>query len=100
MLQSLPAKNERILRVPMTSLQRKYYRWVLTRNFKELNKGHRGQSINTLSNIVIELKKICNHPYLLTGVEENIDDDAESLEALVRASGTQSICSGILSPSH
>lgn len=35
---SLPPKNERILRVPMTPLQRQYYRWILTRNFKELNK--------------------------------------------------------------
>lgn len=41
--QSLPPKNERILRVGMTPLQRQYYRWILTRNFKELNKaGARG----------------------------------------------------------
>lgn len=31
---SLPPKNERILRVAMTPLQRQYYKWVLTRNFK------------------------------------------------------------------
>lgn len=31
---SLPPKNERILRVDMTPLQRQYYKWVLTRNFK------------------------------------------------------------------
>lgn len=37
-VQSLPPKNERILRVGMTPLQRQYYRWILTRNFKELNK--------------------------------------------------------------
>lgn len=36
--QSLPPKNEHILRVGMTPLQRQYYRWILTRNFKELNK--------------------------------------------------------------
>ena len=35
---SLPPKNERILRVPMTPLQKQYYKWILTRNFKELNK--------------------------------------------------------------
>lgn len=33
---SLPPKNERILRVDMTPLQRQYYKWVLTRNFKVL----------------------------------------------------------------
>lgn len=37
-MQSLPPKHEKILRVGMTPLQRQYYRWILTRNFKELNK--------------------------------------------------------------
>ncbi len=37
--QSLPPKHEKILRVGMTPLQRQYYRWILTRNFKELNKA-------------------------------------------------------------
>ncbi len=36
---SLPPKNERILRVEMTPLQKQYYKWILQRNFKELNKG-------------------------------------------------------------
>lgn len=36
---SLPPKTERILRVEMTPLQRQYYKWILSRNFKELNKG-------------------------------------------------------------
>lgn len=36
---SLPPKNERILRVEMTPLQRRYYKWILARNFKDLNKG-------------------------------------------------------------
>ncbi len=35
---SLPPKNERILRVAMSPLQKQYYKWILTRNFKELNK--------------------------------------------------------------
>ena len=36
--QSLPPKNERILRVGMTPLQAQYYQWILKKNFKELNK--------------------------------------------------------------
>lgn len=39
---SLPPKTERILRVEMTPLQRQYYKWILSRNFKELNKGVKG----------------------------------------------------------
>jgi SNF2 family DNA or RNA helicase len=67
---SLPAKNERILRVGMAPMQRKYYRWVITRNFAELNRGLKGQAQSTLSNIVVELKKVCNHPFLYQSAEE------------------------------
>lgn len=35
---SLPPKNERILRVEMTPLQKQYYKWILNRNFEALNK--------------------------------------------------------------
>lgn len=36
---SLPPKRERILRVEMSPMQRQYYKWVLGKNFEELNKG-------------------------------------------------------------
>lgn len=65
---SLPAKVEQILRVEMTSIQRQYYRWILTKNFDALRKGTKG-SMNTFLNIMIELKKCCNHA-LLTKPEE------------------------------
>lgn len=38
---SLPPKRERILRVEMSPMQRQYYKWVLGKNFEELNKGAR-----------------------------------------------------------
>ena len=53
---SLPPKSERVLRVPMTPLQRQYYKWVLGRNFKELNKKGRAQV--TLLNVLMDLKKV------------------------------------------
>ncbi|CAE1322927.1 CHD2 [Acanthosepion pharaonis] len=34
---SLPAKVERILRVEMSSIQKQYYKWILTKNYKALN---------------------------------------------------------------
>lgn len=36
---SLPAKTERILRVPLSPMQKLYYKWILAKNFGELNKG-------------------------------------------------------------
>lgn len=54
-------------------------RWILTRNYKALAKGTRGSTSGFL-NIVMELKKCCNHCYLIRAPE---DSDRESgLEAL------------------
>ena len=60
---SLPAKVEQILRVDMTSLQKQYYKWILTKNYSALRKGNKG-SATTFVNIVMELKKCCNHAFL------------------------------------
>ncbi|XP_065415312.1 chromodomain-helicase-DNA-binding protein 2 isoform X19 [Chrysemys picta bellii] len=67
---SLPAKVEQILRVEMSALQKQYYKWILTRNYKALSKGTRGSTSGFL-NIVMELKKCCNHCYLIKPPEEN-----------------------------
>lgn len=58
---SLPPKNERILRVEMSPLQKQYYRWILSRNFHELNRGSKGGQVSLL-NTIMELKKAVNHP--------------------------------------
>uniref|UniRef100_A0A673G9W7 Chromodomain-helicase-DNA-binding protein 2-like n=1 Tax=Sinocyclocheilus rhinocerous TaxID=307959 RepID=A0A673G9W7_9TELE len=60
---SLPAKVEQILRVDMSAQQKQFYKWILTRNYKALSKGTRGSSSGFL-NIVMELKKCCNHEHL------------------------------------
>lgn len=101
---SLPEKNEKILRVPLSTLQRQYYRWVLTRNFKELNKGVTGQSAATLSNIMIELKKVCNHPYLFGNAEEahgkSLYPDLTPQQALVANSGKMVVLDRLLRHLH
>lgn len=48
----------------MTSSQKQFYRWILTKNFEALRKGAKG-STSTFLNIVIELKKCCNHSLLI-----------------------------------
>lgn len=84
---SLPAKVEQILRVEMTSLQRQYYRWILTKNFDALRKGTKG-SINTFLNIMIELKKCCNHALLTKPEEfENQTNQDEVVVQLLKGSG-------------
>ncbi|XP_056334877.1 chromodomain-helicase-DNA-binding protein 2 isoform X3 [Danio aesculapii] len=84
---SLPAKVEQILRVDMSAQQKQFYKWILTRNFKALSKGTRGSSSGFL-NIVMELKKCCNHAFLIKQPEDGENDvPQEHLQSLVRGGG-------------
>lgn len=60
---SMPKKVESILRVEMSPLQLKFYRLILTKNFDLLAKKAGGNR-SSLQNICMELKKVCNHPFL------------------------------------
>ncbi|KAH3744089.1 protein CHROMATIN REMODELING 5 [Pelomyxa schiedti] len=82
---SLPQKKEQILRVDPTPMQRTYYKWILTRNFGELNKNVKGEGKTTLLNIVVDLKKLCNHPYLFPNAEN--PNESQPLQALINNSG-------------
>uniref|UniRef100_A0A671KS14 Chromodomain-helicase-DNA-binding protein 2-like n=1 Tax=Sinocyclocheilus anshuiensis TaxID=1608454 RepID=A0A671KS14_9TELE len=84
---SLPAKVEQILRVDMSAQQKQFYKWILTRNYKALSKGTRGSSSGFL-NVVMELKKCCNHGFLIKQPEEVENEKTqEHLQSLVRGSG-------------
>jgi len=62
-LKGMPSKSEFIIRVDLTPMQKKYYKWILTKNFEALNTKGGGQQMS-LINVMMELKKCCNHPYL------------------------------------
>uniref|UniRef100_A0A3Q2Y1N5 Chromodomain helicase DNA binding protein 1 n=1 Tax=Hippocampus comes TaxID=109280 RepID=A0A3Q2Y1N5_HIPCM len=84
---SLPAKVEQILRVEMSAIQKQYYKWILTRNYKALSKGIKGSTSGFL-NIMMELKKCCNHCYLIKPPEDHeFLNRAEALQQLIRSSG-------------
>ncbi|CAG5136053.1 unnamed protein product [Candidula unifasciata] len=62
-LKGMPSKSEFIVRVELSALQKKYYKYILARNYEALNiKG--GSNQTSLLNIMMDLKKCCNHPYL------------------------------------
>ncbi|XP_054157969.1 chromodomain-helicase-DNA-binding protein 4-like [Oppia nitens] len=62
-LKNMPSKSEFLVRVDLAPLQKKYYKFILTRNFDALNIKGGGKQVSLL-NIVMDLKKCCNHPYL------------------------------------
>lgn len=87
---SLPPKIERILRIEMSPLQKQYYKWILERNFQNLNKGVRGNQVSLL-NVVVELKKCCNHPFLFESADHGYGGDSigdrNKVERIVMSSG-------------
>ncbi|KII61718.1 Chromodomain-helicase-DNA-binding protein 8 [Thelohanellus kitauei] len=69
---NIAPKEETIIEVEMTSIQKKVYRGILERNLSFLTKGTSSTNLPNLMNIMMELRKCCNHPFLNNGVEEKI----------------------------
>ncbi|CAN0430288.1 unnamed protein product, partial [Hapterophycus canaliculatus] len=53
-------------------VQRQFYRAIYEKNTQFLFKGARPVHAPSLMNIMMELRKCCNHPFLNRGVEERI----------------------------
>ncbi|CAM9745440.1 unnamed protein product [Chrysoparadoxa australica] len=73
---SLPPKTETILFIGMSAKQKEVYRNVLLRDIDMVNgTGQSGQAGRTaILNIMMQLRKCCNHPYLFAGVEDRTLD--------------------------
>jgi len=83
---SMPPKVEQILRVEMTIRQKKIYRLVLTRNYDALA---RGKNQVSLINIMMQLRKTCNHAELVGEPDEQQVqlNPADRLKQLIYGSG-------------
>lgn len=67
---SLLPKQEMNLYVPMAEMQRKWYQKILEKDIDAVNgAGGKRESKTRLLNIVMQLRKCCNHPYLFEGAE-------------------------------
>ena len=75
---SLKPKEETIVEVELTNIQKKYYRGILEKNFSFLSKSSSNANVPNLMNTMMELRKCCIHPYLLNGAEEQIQEDYKS----------------------
>ncbi|KAJ2707561.1 ATP-dependent DNA helicase Hrp3, partial [Coemansia spiralis] len=84
---SLPNRTECILRVELSGMQVHYYKNILTRNYAVLNRNTTGGGQMSLLNIMVELKKASNHPFLFPNAETQQDTKEEVLRGLVTNSG-------------
>jgi len=65
----LPSKEETVIEVELSTLQRKTYTAILEKNFAALTAPD--AAFPALCNVMMELRKCCNHPYLIDSVEQN-----------------------------
>ena len=95
----LPPKTEKIIRVELSDIQLEYYKNILTRNYAALNQGAKGQK-QSLLNIMMELKKASNHPFMFPNAEERILAGSERredvLKGLITSSGKMMLLDQLL----
>ncbi|KAG9818734.1 SNF2 family DNA-dependent chromodomain-containing ATPase, partial [Aureobasidium melanogenum] len=95
----LPGKTEKIIRVELSDVQLEYYKNILTRNYAALNSGTKGQK-QSLLNIMMELKKASNHPFMFPNAEDRILEGKtgreDQLKALVTSSGKMMLLDRLL----
>ena len=97
---SIAPKEETIVDIELTRVQKKFYRAFLSENANTLLSQITGGALNSLQNLMMQLRKVCNHPYLIKGAEESVlkekrEDPASKdkteeqleLESMIMASG-------------
>ncbi|ESQ39568.1 hypothetical protein EUTSA_v10000738mg [Eutrema salsugineum] len=99
-MQNIPPKTERMVPVELTTIQAEYYRAMLTKNYQILRNIGKGVAQQSMLNIVMQLRKVCNHPYLIPGTEP----DSGSLEFLhdmrIKASAKLTLLHSMLKVLH
>lgn len=84
---SLPPKKEIYIKVGMTQIQKNIYKKLLTSNLINDSK-------TVYKNIIMQLRKCCNHPYLFQGIEEEHEDETD--DHLVNVSSKMRILDKLL----
>ena len=96
-VEQLPPKTEYLIHCPMTTLQKKIYRGILTKDLESLQSAIKSKSNEfgktSLLNILQQLRKAADHPYLFKGVEPEPFKDGEHL---VNVSGKMVVLAALI----
>ncbi|KAL9647454.1 hypothetical protein ABK040_006815 [Willaertia magna] len=89
--EQLPEKSEKIIYVELSSLQKQLYRSIQDKNSIMIN----GKAKKSFNNVVMQLRKVCNHPFLFD-FDTNPYSDEEYYDLLIRSSGKFELLDRIL----
>ncbi|KAJ8613048.1 hypothetical protein MRB53_037100 [Persea americana] len=84
----LPDKQERVIKCSMSSLQAKLYKGLATENRLIVSDGKGGKTgMRGLSNMLMQMRKVCNHPFVFEAVEDQLNPERISNDLLWRTAG-------------
>ncbi len=84
----LPDKQERVVKCRFSALQAKLYKQLVTHNKLAVTDGKGGRTgMRGLSNMLMQLRKLCNHPFVFEPVEEQMNPGKGTNDLLWRTSG-------------
>ena len=85
----LPPRVETLIECELMPLQKKCYRALFERNFKFLRHGcNDDRALANFNNVMMEVRKCCQHPFLLDGVEEAFVAQQALQKARARSTAT------------
>lgn len=70
-VETIPAKEEVVMWIQQTWEQRTYYRAIYEGQAHVVMAGNNKKNLPNMRNLAMELRKVCNHPFMSTGVEDD-----------------------------
>ncbi|PWY70223.1 chromatin structure-remodeling complex subunit snf2 [Aspergillus heteromorphus CBS 117.55] len=93
----LPDKQERVIKCRFSALQAKLYRQLVTHNKMAVSDGKGGKTgMRGLSNMLMQLRKLCNHPFVFEPVEDQMNPGRGTNDLLWRTAGKFELLDRIL----
>ncbi|KAL2432561.1 Chromatin structure-remodeling complex subunit snf21 [Exophiala dermatitidis] len=93
----LPDKQERVVKCRFSALQAKLYMQLMTHNKLAVTDGKGGKtSMRGLSNMLMQLRKLCNHPYVFEPVEDQMNPGRGTNDSIWRTAGKFELLDRIL----
>ena len=93
----LPDKQERVIKCRFSSLQAKLYKQLMTHNKLAVADGKGGKTgMRGLSNMLMQLRKLCNHPFVFEQVEDQMNPGRYTNDSIWRTAGKFELLDRIL----
>ncbi|KAI9646253.1 transcriptional regulator [Ciborinia camelliae] len=93
----LPDKTEKVIKCKFSALQARLYKQMVTHNKLVVSDGKGGKTgAKGLSNMIMQLRKLCNHPFVFGEVEDQMNPQNTINDSLWRSAGKFELLDRIL----